>query len=61
MFVFSEIIRSSINRTDRTVPKIPFTYNPEKELRYLCPYVHIHASERFKYSQDQSTYFPAAE
>jgi hypothetical protein len=36
---------------------------PKKELRGLSPNFHIHVSvsERFTYSLDRSTYFPAAE
>jgi hypothetical protein len=37
----------------------PIYVFPVKELHSFSPYFHIH--ERFIYSQDRSTYFPAAE
>ncbi len=34
---------------------------PEKELHGLSPHFHIHVSVSDLYTQDRSTYFPAAE
>ncbi len=44
-----------------TATKNPIDVFPEKELRYLNPNFHIHVSVSALYSQDKSTYFPAAE
>ncbi len=41
----------------------PIYVFPEKDLRGLSPnfHIHVHVCERFKYYQNRSTYFPAAE
>jgi hypothetical protein len=39
----------------------PIYVFPEKDLRCLIPNFHIHVSVQCIYSQDQSTYSPAAE
>jgi hypothetical protein len=44
-----------------TATKIPFMYFAEKELRGLSQFPHSCVCERNIYSQDQSTYFSAAE
>jgi hypothetical protein len=50
---------SSAGAAAHTSKAISICVFPEKELRGLNPYFHIHVSERCIYSHDQSTNFPA--
>jgi hypothetical protein len=54
--------RTHVCTVHHTLQEISIYEFPEKELRSLIPkFPHLCVCERFIYSHDRSTYFPAAE